>query len=321
MSRRRIGWALLGLAVLAAFGGSLLGSRLVRGPEASREGGHSRGGPQVPAEARRIVSLAPSVTEVAFAVGCGERLVGATRYCTYPEGARRIPRIGGYSDPSMEAVIGRRPDLVIGNVGVDHGPLREALGRLGVPVLLVDQGNMEGLLSSFRQIGQVCGAKGAAEAEAKVADLRARLARVREKTRDRPARRVLVVFGRGGQVGTLGEVYVAGRGGLYDEVIALAGGDNAYWKPIPAFPRLTVEGILQIDPDVIVELASGAMGPAPPRAELEESWRALPGLSAARAGRIRVVTGNIGEVPGPRLFQLVEEVAAAAHPEVDWGRP
>jgi len=317
MSRRRIGWALLGLVVIAAFAGSLLGSRLLQGTDVTREVWGGRGDARP--VARRMVSLAPSVTEVAFAVGCGDRLVGATRYCTYPDEARRIPRIGGYSDPSMEAIISRRPDLVVGNLGVDHGPLREALGALGVPVLLLDHGRVEGLLDSFLQLGRICQKE--ATAKARVTELRSRLERVAQRTRGRPLRRVLVVFGRGGQAGGLQEVYVAGRGGLYDEVIRLAGGVNAYRSPVPAFPRLTAEGILRIDPEVIVELASGVMGPTPPRAELERSWRELPGLCAAREGRVRVVSGNIGEVPGPRLFRLVEEVAAAAHPEVDWSAP
>ncbi|MDY0004593.1 MAG: ABC transporter substrate-binding protein, partial [Polyangia bacterium] len=153
------------------------------------------------------------------------------------------------------------------------------------------------------------------------ATLRKRLDRVERLTRDRPRRSVLVVFGRSGEGGALREVYAAGRGGLYDEVIALAGGRNAYGKRVPAFPKLGPEGILQLDPDVIVELASEGMAGGHKEEELLGSWQALPGLGAVKAGRVRVLPGEYSEVPGPRLFRLVEELARVVHPEADWGRP
>lgn len=316
MSRRRIGWALVAAVVALAFAGSVVAARLLVGPEASAEQGS---GARRSRAAARIVSLAPSVTEVAFAVGCGDRLVGATRFCNHPEAAKRIPRIGGYANPSLEAVLRQRPDLVVGTAGTDHHAFQEALGRVGVATLVVDHSRIEGVLSSFRQIGRACGAE--ARGEAWVTRLRGELAAVAARTKDRPRRSVLIVFGRSGVAGGLREVYVAGRGGLYDEVIRLAGGQNAFRKPVPAFPKLSVEGILQVNPDVIVELAPEAIAAGHSVAALEASWRALPGLVAVRAGRVRLIAGDYGEVPGPRLFRLVEEVARTVHPEAAWGRP
>lgn len=317
MSRRRIGWTVM-LALLAlAFVGSGAAVRILRGEEVAT--GKQGPGEAAKGPAGRIVSLAPSVTEVTFAVGCGDRLVGATRYCTHPEAAKRIPRIGGYSDPSLEVVLGLKPDLVVGNVGVDHRSIVQGLRPLGVPVLLLDQGRIEGVLTSFREVGRACGRE--AQGAEIAASLRRRLDRVARLTRDRSRRSVLVVFARGGAGGALDEVYAAGRGGLYEEVIHLAGGRNAYPRRIPAFPKLGPEGILQLDPDVIVELASEGMAGGHRAEDLARSWEKLPGLRAVKAGRVRVLPGEFSEVPGPRLFRLVEEVARTVHPEVDWGAP
>jgi len=317
MTRRRIRLAVLITVVVAAFVGSAVGTRLI-GEDPARGAGVGRAaGPQRVAPARRIVSLAPSVTEVLFGVGCGDRLVGRTQYCNYPAAARRVPSVGGYVDPNLEVVTGLRPDLVIATRMGAQGKLQRALRRMGIRVLIVDHGHLEGVIASFRSIGRACG--GTHKAEALVAATRARIAAVQRRIRGRPRRSALVVFGRNGTPGALREVYVAGRTGLYEEIIHLAGGRNAYTQRVPAFPKLSLEGVLRIDPDAIIELASDQLRHGHTVAELRQGWLAVPQLSAVKHGRLRFVTGGYGQIPGPRLFRLVEDVARALHPEVHWG--
>ncbi len=129
------------------------------------------------------------------------------------------------------------------------------------------------------------------------------------------------MFGRSDGGGAVREVFVAGRTGLYEEILQLAGGRNAYRRKVPAFPKLSLEGVLRLDPDAIVELASDRVKAGRTAEALRRGWLSVPQLTAVREGRIHLVTGGYGQVPGPRLFRLVEDVARALHPEADWGTP
>ena len=269
-------------------------------------------------EPRRIVSLAPSVTETLFALGLGERVVGATRFCDYPPEALKVPRVGGYIDTDYEAVGRLRPDLVIGLTASEHGPVAANLAQLGLRHMAVDQGTVDGLLESIPAIGRACGAEPAAERL--VADMRARIDAVARRTAELPRPRVLVSFGRtmGGE--SLKEVYVAGGDGYYDRLISLAGGVNAYTRSAPLFPKVTAEGLADLAPDVIVDLVPDL---AEKRLSVEAvlaEWRAIQALEAVRRGRVYVLSGDYVEVPGPRFVLLLEDLARAIHPEVRWDR-
>lgn len=159
---------------------------------------------------RRIISLAPSITETLFALGAGSQVVGATQHCIYPAEAKKLPRVEGYYDPSLESMIRLRPDLVI--LPPEIYETGRQLGRLHVPVLVVNQRSMAGVVSSFVQLGQVAGCEaqgGHMAAELWQACQAARASRARGA---RP--RVLLVLSRDYGVRQLREAYVAGRGAV-----------------------------------------------------------------------------------------------------------
>jgi iron complex transport system substrate-binding protein len=290
---------ILAAIVLAAFGGSAALKRAVAGrPEVPS-------GP--PAGAARIVSLAPSLTEIVFELGLGDRLVGVTRYCTYPPEARLKPQVGGYYDPSYEAVTAARPDLVL--TLVEHDETRRELAKLGLRTLTADHFTVRGVLDSIAAVGAACGCS------PRAAELRDRLeARIRDvgrRTSGRPRPRVLLSIGRMAGDASLNRVTVCGRNGYFEELLRLAGGTNAFEGELE-FPSLSAEGILQANPDVVIELwpdlKEKGLDPEPVR----KQWSTIPGFRA----RVHVIGENYVMVPGPRMVLFLEDLARAIHPEV-----
>jgi iron complex transport system substrate-binding protein len=291
-------WVLVAV-LLAAFGGSAALKRAIAGrPKAA-------GGP--PAGATRIVSLAPSLTEIAFELGLGDRVVAVTRYCTYPPEARSKPQIGGYYDPSYEAVMAAKPDLVL--TLTEHEETRRELAKLGLRTLTADHFTVRGVLDSIVAIGAACGCP---ERAAALRDgLEARIRDVGRRTAGRPKPRVLLSIGRMGGDASLNRITVCGRNKYFEELLALAGGTNAFEGDLE-FPSLSAEGVLQANPDVVIELwpdlKEKGLDPEPAR----KQWSAIPGFRA----RVHVIGESYVMVPGPRMALLVEDIARAIHPEV-----
>jgi cobalamin transport system substrate-binding protein len=306
--RRRVMPTLLVTVVVSSFVLSALGRQWVAGCPGTRG---SAAGAQT-TNAKRIVSLAPSITETLFTVGCGQRVAGATRYCNYPAAAKRIPRVGGYIDPSYERIAGLKPDLVVALRGPEHKRVRAYLQRMRLPLLTVDHESLGGIVASLEQLGRACGEPARGKQLAQQAQ--ARLRRVAQNIRGRNRPRVLIVFGRATVAGPLKEVYVAGRKGLYDDVLRRAGGSNAFPRDVPAYPKLSAEGIAALDPDLIVELAPDLERQGVTHAQLLASWRTLPSLRAVRKGAVHILPGAYGEVPGPRFVDLVVHLSKLLHP-------
>jgi ABC-type Fe3+-hydroxamate transport system substrate-binding protein len=252
---------------------------------------------------QRIVSLAPSVTEVLFEAGLGPRVVGVTSYCRFPREVLALPKVGGYLTPSYEALVALRPDLVV--VLPEHADIEPRLAALNIPTLRVDHRNVEGIIQSIVTLGERCGAPANA---ARAADaLRQTLARVREiaGTGSRP--RVLVCFGRSEDFRRL---YAAAPGTVHDDLITRAGGRNALTSGAVSYPTLSAEGVMRLDPDVIVEFAAGGRDAD----TLRRQWSALGALRAVKTGRVHVLTDDFLSVPGPRFVRLAETIARMLHP-------
>lgn len=266
---------------------------------------------------RRIVSMAPSVTETLFALGLGDRVVGVTRYCDYPPEAASKAKIGGFLDPNYEAIVKLDPDLVV--LLVIHSEARERLAQLAISTLSVDHRTVEGIFDSFHQIGDRCGA--APAAGRLVAKCQRRMTAVRDKTAglDRP--RVLISSARALGTGRVETVYAAGHGQWYDELIDLAGGENAYPDDGIAFPEIGPEGLVRLDPDVIVEMAPELDDRQYTVQDLVDEWKTIPGLRAVEDGRVYVLHGDYVAIPGPRFVRVLEDLAHVLHPNVDWSAP
>lgn len=252
---------------------------------------------------QRIVSLAPSITEVLFEAGLGPRVVGVTSYCRFPREALALPKVGGYLSPSYEALIALRPDLVV--TLPEHADIEPHLAALGIPTLRVDHRSVEGIVRSMVALGERCGAQLAAEQAADA--LRQQLADVQGVAAGRLGPRVLICFGR---TEDFSRLYAAAPGTVYDDLVREAGGRNALAPGAVSYPTLSLEGLFRLDPDVIIEFAANQVDAA----ALRRQWDALGSLRAVTAGRVHVFTDDFLSVPGPRFVRFTETIAHVLFP-------
>jgi iron complex transport system substrate-binding protein len=251
---------------------------------------------RLPAPARRIVSLAPHVTETLFAAGAGAYLVGAVDYSDYPAAARNMPRIGGYSKLDLEAVAALKPDLAVGWASGNSPAHIEKLRALGIPVYLSQPERIDDVARSLERYGELAGTP--AQARAAAADFRARLQSLRDKygTR-RPVRTFYQVWKQ--------PLLTVGGGQVITDAIRLCGGINVFADLKPLAPAVTVEAVLAANPEVIV--ASG-MGEARP--EWLDDWRQWKSLAAVRRDNLFFIPPDLIQRHTPRIAEGAARLCA-----------
>lgn len=250
------------------------------------------------------MSLSPALTEILYAVGLGDRVVGVTDYCNYPPEARSRPRIGGYANPSIEAILALRPDVVLVSPGPGNRDAALAVRRVGVRVDIVPSETLDEAIAAIEEVGRRCGAEERARSLA--AAIRSRLAATRARVAT--ARRVRTLF-----CVQTDPLVVAGRGTLPSQLLELAGGVNVV--EVERYPRIGMETVLAGAPEVILQSRMDAPAVAGPPAE-GEFWKRWPEIPAVRDGRVVVLAGDATLRPGPRVADAVEELARVLHPEI-----
>ncbi|MCX8037241.1 MAG: cobalamin-binding protein [Candidatus Sumerlaeia bacterium] len=255
----------------------------------------------------RIVSLAPNVTEMLFAIGAGDRVVGVTRYCNYPPEAARLPKVGGYTDLSIEAVLALAPDLVVVSRG-NPRPTLAALSHRGLTLLAaINDETFDEVQQAIRRIGRATDNE--REAEAVCRAMQQTLAEVdRAIGGIEPKRRVYF--------GSLSAPYFsAGPGSFIGQCIARAGGENVAADLGSPWPILSLERIVARDPEVILAGLHGGGGDAAECLQRLRASRVWSQLSAVRNGRVAVMDDDKIYRPGPRLADAVAELARVIYPE------
>ncbi|GAB4260793.1 MAG: ABC transporter substrate-binding protein [Deferrisomatales bacterium] len=282
-----LGWALVGWVVAAAPAGAKVWTDAL---------GRSVTVPDPP---RRIVSLVPSVTEILFQLGLADRVVGVTTFCDYPPEAARKPKVGGYADPSLEALVALRPELVVAAADSVKPALVSRLDALHIPVFVVYPKTLAETAETIRLLGAVTGvpARGVAEAE-RLLDAARQLARPSGE-HARPGVLLCVM---------VRPLVVAGPGTLGDDLIRLAGGRNVVPPGANRYPTWGPEAVLAADPDIIVVTAHpGEEAPA----RIFERW---PELRAVSEGRVHQLPADWIHRAGPRLAQGVRALCQVIHP-------
>lgn len=263
----------------------------------------------------RIISLAPSITEILFALGLGDSVVGVTRYCDYPPQAAERVKVGGYFDINYEAVMTAEPDLVI--LLKEHEQPRDYLARLDIETLTVDHSNVPGILRSIEEIAKKTNS--VTRADEITTELKVRIKRIEQLTAGFERPRVMVAVGRNMETDVAGEVYVSGRDGFYDGLITMAGGVNAYDRSTLKFPALSAEGVARLNPQIILEMAPN-MDDEGLALRILDQWRSIPGVDAVRDERIHLFAEDFAVVPGPRFILLLEWMARVIQPDAGWDR-
>lgn len=253
-------------------------------------------------EPDRIVSLAPSHTEILYALGLGDKVVGVTEYCNYPPEAAEKTKVGAFDAIDLEQVVGLEPDLVLATT-MHMAEAVPALQELGITVFVIDPQTVSHVLRAISAIGHITGEDEAAEAL--VSDMQARVDAVRDTIDG--ATRPTVFWELGA------ELFTAGPGSFIDDLIRMAGGENVASDADTPWPQMSVEAILLANPDVIV-LADHNYGQTAEMVAERPGWG---DLRAVQEGSIVEITNDdIVSRPGPRIVDGLEFLARAFHPDL-----
>jgi len=260
----------------------------------------------------RIISLIPAVTEMLFAMGAGDRVVGVSAYDTFPPEVSRVTRVGGLLDPDVERILSLRPDLVI--VYETQRDLRQQLDRARIPMFLYAHRGLPDILETIRAVGTRVGSAAAAERAAR--DIEARLADIKSRVASRPRPKTLLVFGH--DPVSLRHVDASGGYGFLHDLLELAGGTDVLADLRQQSVELSTETILARAPEVILDLRYGSSSTREELDAQRRAWRVLPAVPAVRNNRVFVLAGDEFVVPGPRIVVAAERFARTLHPEVRW---
>jgi iron complex transport system substrate-binding protein len=264
---------------------------------------------QAPGQApsRRVISLVPAVTEMLFAIGAGETVVGVSSFDTFPPEVLSRPKVGALVDPDFERILTLRPDLVV--VYGSQEDLMRRLERASIPYYRYRHAGLADVLATMRDLGARVGLRAGANREA--ARIEADLSAVRASVAGRRRPRTAVLFGR--EPGELRGIYASGGVGFLHDLLGLAGGENVFADVKRENLQATTELLLARAPEVIIEIRT-AMGWTPDRIAMERAvWNRLPSLPAVRNSRIYFLTDDAISIPGPRVAASAKTLAATLH--------
>jgi iron complex transport system substrate-binding protein len=267
----------------------------------------ARGRPS-PGPPRRIVSIVPAVTEMLFAIGAGPRVVAVSSFDTWPPEVKGLTRVGALLDPDIERILRLQPDLVV--VYGSTPEVREKLERAGIATFPYVMGGLDNLMGTVRSLGHAVGR--AQEAEQVAAGLEARFDAIRARVAGHERPRTLLVFGR--EPGALRGIDASGGVGFLADIVSLAGGENVLAGEKREAVRIGTEAILAAAPEIVIDLHYGRALSAEQIDRERAAWQSLPALPAVRGGRVALLVGDEFVVPGPRLADAAEAIAAVLHP-------
>lgn len=262
----------------------------------------------------RIISMSPGVTETLFALGLGDKVVGITRYCTYPPETEEITKVGGFYDPSYETIVSLKPDLVI--LLTSHKTIEKNLKKLGLKILIVKNNKIEDILDSITAIGNFCGVE--KKAKELLENIKKRIRTIKSITAPLSKPKVLLSVDRNTGTQLFNEVYVAGKNIFYDKLITLAGGKNVCNTRNIRYPILSGEGIIRLNPDVIIDIVPDYKEKGLEIKNIIDEWNRFPSVEAVKNKRVYVFGNHYTAIPGPRFILTLEALAKTIHPEVQW---
>src|SRR6266545_7561324 len=249
--------------------------------------------------ARRIVSLLPSFTEILFAIGAGDRVVGRTKWCDYPPAALAVPSVGEGLPPNIEAVAARHPDLVVLYNAGPNVTAAQQLERIGIRTVLVDLNRLEDLGPATRTLGRLTGLDVRAESLAAVLDS---LAHQPPPTSTPSTTLAFVVWDN--------PPVIIGHGSYLDQLATAAGARNVFSDITAPSAQVSLETIVARNPQWIAVLSDSGMG-APPAFAKRREWRSV---RAVRDGHFLVLPGSLFGRPGPRSGEAIRQLRALLAP-------
>jgi iron complex transport system substrate-binding protein len=290
-------WLLLIISCWMAAGAAMVGLR---------QGRVNNSAPP-PGRTDRIVSLAPNITEILFALGLGDEVAGVTLDSDYPPQAAAKPKVGTFWQPDIEAVVAARPSLVFTLGFQQQRTLAERLRRIGYNSLTVNIEKVSKLFEAIERIGSATGRK--QQAEELISHIRTKLQHLEALISNKPKVRVLWVVQRE-------PLRVAGRDTFVNEMIEMAGGENAIGPTVHKYPPIGSEQVIACNPEVIIEPAMGREDIKSQRKMALQYWNKFQHLSAVKNRRIYVIDGDTVSRLGPRLYEGTETIARCLRPDL-----
>lgn len=249
----------------------------------------------------RIISLAPSVTEMLFAIGAGTQVVGVTQFCDFPAEAKQKTKVG-YTNPNLESLLALDPDLIVAPQDFLKPDLIGKLEQLKIPVFILADRTVEDVFAHIQTLGRMLDRS--TEATALGMDLRQHIARIKARTQSAVPVRVLYVLNSE-------PLITVGPGSFIDQLIGLAGGVNVAAKSVTAYPRLSMEVVLQENPDILIFPTGEAEGISESE---QQAWRKWSTLAAVKQNNLRQIPADLLNRPGPRIGKALELLADLLHP-------
>jgi cobalamin transport system substrate-binding protein len=251
---------------------------------------------QLSTRPQRIVSLAPSVTEILFALGAGDRVAGVTSYCDYPPEARQKPPVGDTLKPSFEKIVALKADLVIISTASQVEAAVQRLEELGIPVYVSNPRSIDGVIESIDELGELIDAR--ARAHDVTDELRRRIATIDSRVANARRPSVLVILGTE-------PLITAGARSFINDLISRAGARSISAGENADYPQYSVETVIAKQPEIILLQAGG-----------NELTPRLLQTPAARSNRVYHIDDDLLLRPGPRIVEGLERIAAMIHPEI-----
>ena len=244
--------------------------------------------------AKRIVSLAPHMTETLFAAGAGAQIVGTVDYSDYPEAAKKIPRVGGYSRFDLEAVAAHKPDLIVAWYSGNAPAHIEKLQAMGYPIYISQPNHIADIATEIERLGQLAGTSATAQATASA--FRERLATITARYSKRPVVRTFYQIWKQ-------PLMTIGKNQIISDVIRLCGGENVFGQMDQMAPNVTVEAVIAANPEAII--ASG-MGDSRP--EWLDDWKKWTSIEAVKRDNLFFVQPELIQRHTPRLLDGTERL-------------
>jgi len=256
---------------------------------------------------QRIIGLSPSIVEIIYQLGHEDKLVGVSRFCNHPPEAKEKAVVGGYVDLDYEAVLTLEPDCVI--LLEEQRTLSEKLETMGIHTIILDHASTSGVIESISILGKAFHKEALTDDIVHAMQTRVNaLTRQARNTGKKP--RILVCIERDTNSAFPDRVIAAGNKGVHQEYITMVGGVNAYQGPV-AYPLLSREKLIHVNPDIIIELIREDVWKDKGREALMKQWQAYSELKAVKAGRIIFLHEHKHMIPGPRFVDTLEIFAHA----------
>jgi iron complex transport system substrate-binding protein len=253
---------------------------------------------KIPQRIERAVSLAPNLTEIVFAVGAGDKLVGVTSYCNFPSEAQKIQKIGDTLSPNIENIIALKPQIVLVSTASQMENFAKTLEQQNIAVFVTNPNSLDDIYKSINQIGEIFNQN--ENAKQVVDQLKERVAKIEAKTNAAKDTKVFVQIDKN-------SLYTVGRESFITDLITRAGGVSVTESVAAAYPNISKETAFGLNPEAII-LSESPDNDAP-----SEVFKNSP---AVKNGKVFKINADILSRPAPRIVDALEQISRALHPEL-----